>query len=160
MGCSGFLSAATDSDLSCLTSGARSGSCYNQSYVTFGCDPQMYDHNETLLNIDCMNIYAFDAQLYQQLVMYPAEVLVLLDKEAKQVICEIARQDDLDFTVEVTLPLAHRIPELACSEAEHTPIRKHPSRLPCALFWEQCAFSRTCFQVLKMARRPSRLGCH
>jgi DNA replicative helicase MCM subunit Mcm2 (Cdc46/Mcm family) len=70
----------------------------------------MYDHNETLLNIDCMNIYAFDAQLYQQLVMYPAEVLVLLDKEAKQVICEIARQDDLDFTVEVIISLAHRIP--------------------------------------------------
>lgn len=61
----------------------------------------MYEHNETCLNVDCMNIYAFDPQLYNSLVMYPSEVLVLLDKEAATVIAEIAGEDNIDFTVEV-----------------------------------------------------------
>ena len=62
---------------------------------------QMYEHNETCLNVDCMNIYAFDPQLYNSLVMYPSEVLVLLDKEAATIVAEIAGEDNVDFTIEV-----------------------------------------------------------
>eukprot|EP00884_Botryococcus_braunii_P014652 jgi/Botrbrau1/23188/Bobra.0041s0036.1 len=61
---------------------------------------QMYEHNETCLNVDCMNIYAFDPQLYNSLVMYPSEVLVLLDKEAASIVAEMAGEENADFTIE------------------------------------------------------------
>lgn len=62
----------------------------------------MYEHNENCLNVDCKNIYSFDPQLYSSLVMYPAEVLVLMDKEAATIVTEIAGDDSLDLTIEVS----------------------------------------------------------
>ena len=37
------------------------------------------------LNIDLMHLWAYDPDLYEQLVAYPGEVIPLLDQEAREI---------------------------------------------------------------------------
>ncbi len=45
---------------------------------------QTVDAKKVVVNIDCADLHAFDRQLYEWLVAYPAEVLPILDAVLSQ----------------------------------------------------------------------------
>ena len=57
----------------------------------------MSEDGESVLNVDCHNIYAFDQTLYGHLVNYPAEVTSLLDAETRNLLIQLTDRSPDEF---------------------------------------------------------------
>ena len=58
---------------------------------------QMSEDGESVLNVDCHNVYAFDQTLYGHLVNYPAEVTSLLDAETRNLLVQLTDRSPDEF---------------------------------------------------------------
>ena len=77
----------------------------SQSAIDVLCCMQALNDEDVYLNVDCMHMYAYDEDLYKQLIAYPGEVIPLLDVEAREIAEDLRGQaspDDQLITVSST----------------------------------------------------------
>ena len=47
------------------------------------------------MNVDCMDLHAYDPTVYQQMVSFPAEVMTIMDSEAQKLARQFQTEEDL-----------------------------------------------------------------
>ena len=54
------------------------------------------------MNVDSNDIYAYDPELYKQLIKYPAEMITLMDDAVKLAYADSTQQNAEDVNLQVT----------------------------------------------------------
>ena len=56
---------------------------------------QLVADGDPVMNVDCMDLHAFDPTVYLQMVSYPAEVMTIMDSEAQKLARQFQTEEDL-----------------------------------------------------------------
>ena len=56
---------------------------------------QLVADGDPVMNVDCLDLLAFDPTVYQQMVSYPAEVMTIMDSEAQKLARQFQTEEDL-----------------------------------------------------------------
>ena len=94
-----------------------SKSTLSQSATDTLCCVQALNDEDVYLNVDCMHMYAYDEDLYKQLIAYPGEVIPLLDVEAREIAEDLRGQASPDDQL-ITVSSTHLIVMLSIAQKQ------------------------------------------